>query len=47
MYVADLDIAKLAQGFGLLQLPRMPELKGRKFPDFTPAEVDISKIPYK
>jgi len=43
----DLDITKLARGYGLLQLPRMPELKGRKFPDFVSEEMDFSQIPFK
>lgn len=42
----DLDIAKLANGFGLLRLPIMPELKGKTFPDFVPVDIDYDKIPY-
>ncbi|XP_071495241.1 ATP-dependent RNA helicase DDX55-like [Diadema antillarum] len=45
--VKELDIAALARGFALLRLPRMPELKGKTFPDFTPTEVDYDSIPYK
>ncbi|ELU07919.1 hypothetical protein CAPTEDRAFT_209893 [Capitella teleta] len=44
--VKDLDIAKLANGFGLVRLPRMPELKGREFPDFVPTEVDPNTIKF-
>ncbi|OQV19420.1 ATP-dependent RNA helicase DDX55 [Hypsibius exemplaris] len=44
----DLDLSGLAEAFGLLKLPRMPELKdvagtGR----FVETVVDLSKIPYK
>ncbi len=45
--VADLDIAKLANGFALLRLPKMPELKGKKYPNFKPADVDVEKITFK
>ncbi|XP_013401192.1 ATP-dependent RNA helicase DDX55 isoform X2 [Lingula anatina] len=45
--IKELDIAKLAKGFGLLQLPKMPELKGKTFPDFIPDPVDLMTIPYK
>ncbi|XP_063971362.1 ATP-dependent RNA helicase DDX55-like [Lytechinus pictus] len=45
--VKELDIAALARGFALLRLPRMPELKGKNFPDFEPTEVDYNSIPYK
>nr|BAC36845.1 unnamed protein product [Mus musculus] len=30
----DLDFAGLARGFALLRMPRMPELRGKQFPDF-------------
>ncbi len=46
-YLADLDVGSLAKGFGLLHLPRMPELKGRKFPNFKPVDINLEKIPYK
>ena len=45
--VPDLDIAKLAKGFALLQLPKMPELKGKTFTDFKPETVDVAQIPFK
>ncbi|KAI5624386.1 ATP-dependent RNA helicase DDX55 [Silurus asotus] len=32
--VKDLDFAALARGFALLRLPKMPELRGKTFPDF-------------
>ncbi|RUS77792.1 hypothetical protein EGW08_014456 [Elysia chlorotica] len=43
----DLDFGKLAQGFGLLHLPKMPELKGKRVVNFEPIEVDLSTIPFK
>ncbi|KAJ7387672.1 ATP-dependent RNA helicase ddx55 [Desmophyllum pertusum] len=42
----DLDLGKLATGFGLLKLPIMPELKNKTV-DFEPAEVDVDKLYYK
>ena len=44
---SDLDIEELAQGYGLLRMPKMPELKGKKFPNFEQAEIDVSKITFK
>ena len=42
----ELDYANLAQGFGLLQIPKMPEIKKKL--EYKPLiEVDISAIPYK
>ncbi|XP_051972892.1 ATP-dependent RNA helicase DDX55 [Xyrauchen texanus] len=32
--VKDLDFAAMARGFALLRLPKMPELRGKTFPDF-------------
>ncbi|XP_013359004.1 PREDICTED: ATP-dependent RNA helicase DDX55 isoform X2 [Chinchilla lanigera] len=43
----DLDFASLARGFALLRMPRMPELKGKQFPDFMPVDVDTDTIPFK
>lgn len=43
----DLKLDDLAKGFGLLHLPRMPELKGKSFPEFQKVEMDYSKIPYR
>lgn len=45
--IKDLDFATLARGFALLRLPKMPELKGKKFPDFTETTVDTNTIRYK
>ncbi|XP_024422683.2 ATP-dependent RNA helicase DDX55 isoform X2 [Desmodus rotundus] len=43
----DLDFAALARGFALLRMPRMPELRGRQFPDFVPVDIDTDTIPFK
>lgn len=43
----DLDFAALARGFALLRMPRMPELRGRRFPDFQPVDVDTDAIPFR
>lgn len=37
----------LANGFALLRLPKMPELKGKTFPDFVETTVDTDSIRYK
>lgn len=43
----DLDFASLARGFALLRMPRMPELRGKQFPDFVPTDIDTDTIPFK
>ncbi|GAU94252.1 hypothetical protein RvY_06063 [Ramazzottius varieornatus] len=44
----DLDLGALATGFGLLKLPRMPELKDYQVSDkFQETEVDIRNLHYK
>ena len=43
----ELDICKLADGFGLLHLPKMPELKGLNVEDFLSSEIDTDSIRYK
>ncbi|KAF7641401.1 hypothetical protein LDENG_00282440 [Lucifuga dentata] len=45
--VKDLDFALLARGFALLRLPKMPELRGKSFPDFIETSVDTETIRYK
>ncbi|XP_075223190.1 ATP-dependent RNA helicase DDX55 [Lycorma delicatula] len=45
--VKDLNFGKLAKGFGLLRLPKMPELKNKCISDFTPYEIDFNTISYK
>lgn len=43
----DLDFVSLARGFALLRLPKMPELRGKTFPDFVETTVDTNSIRYK
>ncbi|XP_032899765.1 ATP-dependent RNA helicase DDX55 isoform X2 [Amblyraja radiata] len=43
----DLDFAALARGFALLKLPKMPEMRGKNFPGFTPEDIDTNSIRYK
>ncbi|XP_059213458.1 ATP-dependent RNA helicase DDX55 [Centropristis striata] len=45
--IKDLDFASLARGFALLRLPKMPELRGKTFPDFVGTTVDTETIRYK
>ncbi|KAF9335555.1 ATP-dependent rRNA helicase spb4 [Podila minutissima] len=47
----DLDLGALARGYGLLRLPKMPELKNEKsgggIEGFVPAEIDMDKYKYQ
>nr|XP_022899752.1 probable ATP-dependent RNA helicase DDX55 homolog [Onthophagus taurus] len=46
--VKDLDLAAMATSYGLLQLPKMPELKNRDTSYFNPVDdIDLNLIPYK
>lgn len=45
--VADLDWADLAEGWGLLKLPKMPELKGWDRERYHPRDVDWDNYAYK
>uniref|UniRef100_A0A3Q3D5M9 ATP-dependent RNA helicase n=1 Tax=Hippocampus comes TaxID=109280 RepID=A0A3Q3D5M9_HIPCM len=45
--VKDLDFSSVARGFALLRLPKMPELRGKSFPDFQPVALDTDTIRYK
>ncbi|XP_050442815.1 probable ATP-dependent RNA helicase DDX55 homolog [Adelges cooleyi] len=45
--VKDLEFGKLATGFGLLRLPKMPELKNKVISDFEPVEIDFNSIKYQ
>ena len=47
MMLTDLDLGRLATGFGLLHLPRMPELKDKDLPNFKPVVMDYSTITFK
>ncbi|XP_015592965.1 probable ATP-dependent RNA helicase DDX55 homolog [Cephus cinctus] len=43
----DLDLGKVAMGFGLLKMPKMPELKGRDVSSFQDPQIDINTLAYK
>ncbi|XP_012251648.2 probable ATP-dependent RNA helicase DDX55 homolog [Athalia rosae] len=43
----DLDLGKVAMGFGLLKMPRMPELKKQNTHSFQDPEIDLNVIAYK
>ncbi|EDO41335.1 predicted protein [Nematostella vectensis] len=43
----ELDLGLLAEGFGLLRLPSMPELRGVTIDSFTPHDIDYDKIRYQ
>ncbi|KAG0199046.1 ATP-dependent rRNA helicase spb4 [Mortierella sp. GBA30] len=47
----DLDLGALARGYGLLRLPKMPELKNEKsgggIEGFVPADIDMDKYKYQ
>ncbi|XP_064653253.1 ATP-dependent RNA helicase DDX55-like isoform X3 [Lineus longissimus] len=45
----DLDFPKLAKGFGLMRLPKMPELKGKRLPEFDEKYrgFDFNSIPFR
>ncbi|KAK0157170.1 hypothetical protein PV327_011349 [Microctonus hyperodae] len=43
----DLDFGCVAMGFGLLKMPRMPEIKSRDISTFKEINIDINEISYK
>ncbi|KAF2896552.1 hypothetical protein ILUMI_09602 [Ignelater luminosus] len=46
--VKELPLAAMASAYGLLQLPKMPELKNQNLSEFTPVVgLDLNLIPYK
>lgn len=45
--IKDLKLDQLANGFGLLHLPKMPELKGKVFTEFHPVAIDYDQIPFR
>uniref|UniRef100_A0A8C1PYB9 DEAD (Asp-Glu-Ala-Asp) box polypeptide 55 n=1 Tax=Cyprinus carpio TaxID=7962 RepID=A0A8C1PYB9_CYPCA len=45
--IKDLDFAALARGFALLRLPKMPELRGKTFPDFKQEAINTDSIRFK
>ena len=44
---SDLPFGHMATYFGLIKLPKMPELKKRKVEGFTPLKIDWNTIKYK
>lgn len=42
----DIDLGQLAMGFGLLRMPKMPELKGKDVSSFVGPEIDVNTIAY-
>ncbi|XP_071449311.1 ATP-dependent RNA helicase DDX55 [Hetaerina americana] len=45
--VKDLDIGKMATSYGLLHLPKMPELKNKDVSGFTPVDIQSNSIAYR
>lgn len=45
--IKDLDFGKLANGYGLLRIPKMPEIKGKDVSNFVQVETDFNNIAYK
>lgn len=43
----DLPLGSMASTYGLLQLPKMPELKNQDLSDFTAVDFDTNTVPYK
>ena len=44
--VKDLDFGKLATGFGLIKLPKMPETRGKAIDNFVAVPVDTDEIKF-
>jgi ATP-dependent RNA helicase DDX55/SPB4 len=42
-----LNFGRLATGFGLLKLPKMPELRGKDVSDFEEVKIDFNSVSYK
>ena len=45
--IRDLDLGGVASSYGLLKMPRMPELKGIKISNFTEVRMDMNSVAYK
>ena len=45
--VKDLDLGGIASSFGLLRMPKMPELKGIRITNFTEERMDMNSVAYK
>ena len=46
-HLKNINLGRLANGFALLKLPKMPELKRLKAADFSASTLDVNKVPYK
>lgn len=46
LQLKDIDLGKLAMGFGLLKMPKMPELRGKSVSSFVGPEIDVNAISY-
>ena len=44
--IKDLEFGKLATGFGLLKMPKMPEVKNVEIENFSPMDIDLNSITY-
>jgi ATP-dependent RNA helicase DDX55/SPB4 len=44
--IKELDLVELAKGFGLLHMPKMPEIK-KEMKSIKFVDMDFSQIPYK
>merc|ERR1712029_673421 len=45
--VKDLDLGGAASSYGLLKMPKMPELRGIKISNFTEVKMDLNSVSYK
>lgn len=45
--VKDLEFGKLATGFGLIKLPKMPEIRNINIEGFEEEKIDFNSIPYR
>merc|ERR1719429_963456 len=45
--VKDLDLGGVASCYGLLRMPKMPELRGIKISNFSEVKMDMNSVAYK
>ena len=45
-YLTDLPFGPIATYFGLLRMPKMPELKKKKIEGFQPLKMELNDIKY-
>lgn len=46
LQLKDINLGKLAMGFGLLKMPKMPEIKGKDVSFFVDPNIDVNRISY-